>query len=193
MPATLAGMDIPTTEPTEIRAGDSIVWERELEDYSAADGWTLKYKLLWATGTAVAFSATGVGTLHSVSLAAGDTDGYAAGTATLAGYVEKGAGATLERVTLGTTLVTILPDLTAATTHDGRSANRIALDNARAALASYMAKGQAHVAEYDIAGRRMKFRDSQQIVDLIRYYEAEVAREGRAARGVRGNRILAIG
>lgn len=186
-------MDIPTTEPTEIRAGDSIVWERELEDYSAADGWTLKYKLLWAAGTAVTFSATGVGTLHSVSLAAGDTAGYAAGTATLVGYVEKGAGATLERATLSTSLVTILPDLTAATTHDGRSANRIALDNARAALASYMAKGQAHVAEYDIAGRRMKFRDSQQIVDLIRYYEAEVAREGRAARGVRGNRILAIG
>lgn len=186
-------MDIPTSEPTEIRAGDSIVWERELEDYSAADGWTLKYKLLWATGTAVTFSATGVGTLHSVSLTAAATASYAAGTATLAGYVEKGSGGTLERATLGTTLLTILPDLTAATTHDGRSANRIALDNARAALASYMSKGQAHVAEYDIAGRKMKFRDSQQIMDLIRYYEAEVAREERRARGVRGNRILAIG
>lgn len=186
-------MDIPTTEPIELRAGDSIVWERELDDYSAADGWTLKYKLLWATGTAVAFSATGAGTLHSVTLTATATASYAAGTATLAGYVEKGSGGTLERVTIGTTLLTILPNLTAATTHDGRSANRIALDNARAALASYMAKGQAHVAEYDIAGRRMKFRDSQQIMDLIRYYEAEVAREERRARGVRGNRILAIG
>lgn len=186
-------MDIPTTEPIELRAGDSIVWERDLDDYSAADGWTLKYKLMWATGTAVAFSAVGVGTLHSVTLTATATASYAAGTATLAGYVEKGSGGTLERVTLSTSLLTILPDLTAATTHDGRSANRIALDNARAALASYMAKGQAHVAEYDIAGRRMKFRDSQQIMDLIRYYEAEVAREERRARGVRGNRILAIG
>lgn len=192
MPATLAGMDIPTTEPTELRAGDSIAWERELEDYSAADGWTLKYKLLWATGTAVAFSATGVGTLHSVSLTSADTDGYTAGAATLVGYVEKGSGASLERVTLGTTLVTILPDLTAAATHDGRSDNYIALLAARAALKSYMDKGQLHVAEYDIAGRRMKFRAASEIVDLIRYYEAEVAKEGRQARRVRGNRILAV-
>lgn len=186
-------MDIPSSEPTELRAGDTVAWERELEDYSAADGWALKYKLLWASGTAVEFAASGSGTLHSVSLSSADTDGYTAGTATLVGYVEKGAGASLERVTLYNALLTILPDLTAATTHDGRTANQIALEAARAALKSYMDKGQMHVAEYDIAGRRMKFRAASEITELIRYYEAEVAREGRQARGVRGNRILAVG
>ena len=53
----------------------------------------------------------------------------------------------------------------------------MALANARAALASYMAKGQLHVAEYDVGGRKMKFRAASEITDLIAYYEREVAKE----------------
>ena len=188
----LAGMEIPTNEPSTIRAGDSVAWERDLEDYSASDGWTLKYRILYATGTAVGFSATGVGTLHSVSLTAAATAAYTAGAASLVAYVEKGSGASLERKTLESTVIEILPDLGAATTHDGRSDSEVALEAARAALKTYMENGQAHVAEYDIGGRSMKFRSASEITSLIRYYEAEVAREKRSASGVRGNRMLAV-
>ncbi len=177
-------MDLPTNEPTAIRAGDSASWTRELPAYSAADGWALKYRLLYASGSAQTFNATGAGTLHTVSLTAANTAAWVAGSATLVAYVEKAA--TSEKATLESTPVTILPDLTVAATHDGRSTNRIALENARAALASYAQKGQVHVAEYDIAGRRMKFRDSQQIVDLIRYYEFEVARENASLALING-------
>ncbi len=193
MPATLAGMETPTNEPTEIRAGDSVAWERELEDYSAADGWALKYRLLWAVGTAVDITSTGSGTLHSVILTSATTATFVAGTATLVAYVEKGSGAALERRTLESNVIKVLPNLTIAPTHDGRTGNQIALEAARAALASYMAKGQLHVAEYDVGGRTMKFRSAAEITDLIRYYEAEVKRETREANGVRGNRILAVG
>lgn len=186
-------MEIPTTEPTTIRAGDSVVWARELEDYSVADGWALKYRLLYASGTAVAITSTGSGTTHTVNLTSADTDGFVAGDATLVGYVEKGAGASLERKTVFSAVIEILADLAAATTHDGRTDNQIALEAARAALKTHMQNGQAHVAEYDIGGRRMKFRDVEQITALIRYYEAEVKREQREAKGVRGNRILAVG
>lgn len=186
-------METPTTEPTTIRAGDTVTWERELEDYSATDGWALKYRLLYASGTAVAIASTGSGTLHTVSLTSADTDGFVAGDATLVGYVEKGSGASLERRTVFSAVIEILADLIAATTHDGRTDNQIALEAARAALKTYMENGQAHVAEYDIAGRRMKFRDAEQITKLIRYYEAEVKREAREAKGISGNRILAVG
>ncbi|MDP3138185.1 MAG: hypothetical protein Q8N17_17865 [Burkholderiaceae bacterium] len=179
-------MDLPTNEPTVIRAGDSVAWTRELAEYSAADGWALKYRLLYATGTAVDITSTAVATLHTVSLTAANTGAYAAGSATLVAYVEKGAGASLERATLESSAITILPNLITAATHDGRSANRIALANARAALASYMAKGQAHVAEYDIAGRRMKFRAATEITDLINYYEREVFRETAALAAING-------
>ncbi len=177
-------MELPTNEPTAIRAGDSAAWTRELPEYSAADGWALKYRLLYPSGSAQTFNATGAGTLHTVSLTAANTAGWAAGSATLVAYVEKTA--TSEKATLESTPVTILPDLTVAATHDGRSANRIALENARTALAAYVQKGQVHVAEYDIAGRRMKFRDSQQITDLIRYYEFEVAKEDAALATLNG-------
>lgn len=179
-------MEVQTNEPTEIRAGDSVAWTRELAEYSTADGWALKYRLLYASGAAVDVVSTGAGTLHSVNLTAADTAAYAAGSATLVAYVEKGSGGTLQRSTLESTPVTILPNLITAANHDGRSENQIALANARAALASYMAKGQAHVAEYDIAGRRMKFRDSGQITELIRYYEHEVFRETALQAAVNG-------
>ncbi len=177
-------MELPTNEPTVIRAGDSVAWSRELPEYSAASGWALKYRLLYAAGAAVAIASTGVGTTHTVALTSAQTAAYAAGQATLVAYVENaGSGA---RATLESTPVTILPDLTTAANHDGRSANQIALAAARAALASYVAKGQLHVAEYDIGGRRMKFRSSTEITDLIAHYEREVFKENAIAAAVNG-------
>lgn len=165
------------SEPTTLRAGDSATWTREdLSDTPASDGWALKYRLLWPTGAAVDLTATATGDSYSVSLTADATRDWPAGSATLVAYVER-AG---ERITLGQQPLTVLPDLTAAATFDGRSQARIALDHARAALSAYLAAGKAHVAEYEIAGRRMKFRGSREILDLIQHYEREVAKENAA-------------
>jgi hypothetical protein len=185
-------MDIAHSEPTSLRAGDSAAWQRDLADHSAADGWTLKYRLLWPAGTPAEITSTGVGTVHTVSLSAADTASYTAGTPTLVGYVEKGSGPTLERVTLSSSVITVLPNLTTLTANDGRSQNQIALADAKAALASYMSKGQLHVAEYDIAGRTMKFRSSSEILDLIAHYKREVFSETAATallNGVSAGRV----
>ena len=94
---------------------------------------------------------------------------------------------------LGQAQVTILPDLNAAATFDGRSQAVKGLADARAALAAYMANGQMHVAEYDIAGRTMKFRTSKEITDLIAHYEIAVAGERAAAaiqQGVSPGRVV---
>ena len=174
-------MDTPTNEPTVIRAGDSVSWSRELAEYSADDGWALKYRLLYAGEAPVDIASTGAGSLHSVALASTTTAGYAAGAATLVAYVENsGTGA---RQTLESQAITLLPDLTAATNHDGRSANEIALAQAKAALADYVASGRAHIESYDIAGRSFKFRSTDDIRALIQHYELEVAKE-RAARAL---------
>ena len=164
-------------EPTSIRAGDSLAWDRSLPAYPATAGWSLKYRLLFPAGTAVDITATGAGDLYSVALTAANTAGWTTGAATLVAYLEKGAGPSLERVTLSQQPVTILPALYGATTLDNRTQATKALADARTALAAYMANGQAHVAEYEIAGRRMKFRVASEITDLISYYEREVARE----------------
>lgn len=161
------------TAPTTFRAGDSVSWKEDLSAYPASAGWLLKYKLLFPAGTASAFQATADGDAHAVSLDGSTTADWVAGAATLVSWVEKGAW----RVTLDQQTVTIQPDLAAASTFDGRSQAAKGLADAKAALAAYMAGGKAHVAEYDIAGRRMKFRSAAEIVTLIDFYEREVAGE----------------
>jgi len=181
---------IPETEPLSIRAGDSLAWSRSLPEYSAADGWTLKYRLLWTTGSSpVSFSAAGVGTQHTVNLAAAVTAAWAAGRATLFVFVERPiAGPATERVSLETKTIEIAANLATATTFDGRSANVKALDDLNAAMASYCTAGHGPVAEYQIGDRRMKFRSTTEIAELIAYYERQVAieRGGRRAVYYRG-------
>lgn len=162
------------TEPTTFRAGDSVAWSRHLPEYLPVDGWELKYRLLWPTGTAVPIATAAAGDEHTVTLTSANTANWPAGNATLVAWVEKADGT---RVTLEQQPVLIQPDLTAAATFDSRTQNQKALVDARAALAGYMAKGQIHVSEYEIAGRKMKFRTSAEITDLISYYERQVAFE----------------
>lgn len=179
-------MEIPSTEPTVIRAGDSVAWARDLPAYSADDGWSLKYRLLWPAGAPADIASTGAGSLHSVDLGPADTTGYAAGPATLVAMVERGAGATLERVTLSQGAVTILPDLSASTGFDGRSSAVIALDALRAALASMVADASITAQSVSFDGRTTTFRSVADLRDMIAHYEREVARENDLAAAMNG-------
>lgn len=179
------------TAPTHYRAGDSASWTETLAAYPHTDGWVLRYRLLSPCAPVVEFAATAGAdpAEHVVTLVAADTAAWTPGDCTLVAYVERGP----DRHTLGSQPAVVAPDLTTAPVHDGRSLNRRALDDARAALAAHMASGRAHVESYTIAGRSMKFRSVQELRDLIAYYEGEVAKESatRAAyAGVAGGRIF---
>lgn len=169
-------------EPTSFRAGDSVSWTLALTDYPAADGWTIRYRLLSQGGIAQDITATAIEFGYSVDLSSSDTANWPAGSATLVCLAENGA----QRLTLGAQIVSILPDLSNAGTYDGRSRNEKALEDAEAALSTYVANGQMHVAEYEIAGRRMKFRDVAQIQALISYYRIAVNRDRIAQAALTG-------
>jgi hypothetical protein len=172
-----------TTEPATIRAGDAVSWCRDLPLYLPADGWALKYRLLWQVAPAAAISSAAYNiTQHLVGLTAAETAAFQTGRATMVGWVER----TDERVTLTQLQVDVLPDLTAATSLDGRSANERALTDARAALAAYVSGGQSMVEEYVILNRRMKFRDLAQLENLIKHYEREVAKDNARAAALQG-------
>lgn len=179
-------MEIPSTEPTVIRAGDSAAWSRELPAYSADDGWALKYRLIFSSGTPATITSTGAGTLHSVALTAGATAGYTAGIGTLVAMVERGSGITLERVTLAQTPVTVLPDLSLSTAFDGRSPALVALTNLRAALAAMVADGSLTVQSVNLEGRSTTFRSVDDLRSMIAHYEREVARESALAAALNG-------
>lgn len=167
------------SEPTLLRAGDSVSWTVSHPAHPASEGWALEYKILFPSGVAPAFTATGAGEEYSVALGYTNTASWAPGNATLVGRLQKGG----ERITVLQQEIVIEPDLIAATVFDGRSWARRALDDARAALVAYSANGQAHVEQYDIAGRAMKFRTAADITSLIGYLEGEVAKE-RAAQAI---------
>jgi len=178
-------------EPTTLRAGDSASWTTSLPDTPPDEGWSVKYRLIWPTGSSpVDISATVEGDHFRVDLAAAMTAAWAAGAATLVKWVERG----LLKTTLGSQPLTILPDLTQATSHDARSPNEKALADAEAALAECLAQGQLHVAGYTIAGRTMTFRSVQEITDLINHYKrlvtAERARAALLAGGSPPGRVF---
>ncbi len=179
------------TAPTHFRAGDSASWSETLPAYPHTDGWVLRYRLLSPCAPPVEIAATAGAAPdeYQVTLGSTDTAAWTPGDLTLVAYVERGA----DRHTLGSQPAVVTPDLTTAPVHDGRSINRRALEDARAALAAHMASGRAHVESYTIAGRAMKFRSVQELRDLITYYEAEVAKENAARAayaGVAGGRIF---
>ena len=64
---------------------------------------------------------------------------------------------------------------------DARTDAAIILDQLMAAYTSYTASN-GHVAEYEIAGRRMKYRSVAEILEQINVWEARVAAEKRAER-----------
>lgn len=165
----------PTTEPAVITAGDSYTWQQSLDDYPAS-AWTLKYRLINAAGK-IDITATAIGADHLVTLTPTTTAAYTAGDYTWTKWVEK----TGYRITLAAGTVTVNPNIAALSTLDARSDAAIIVDQLTAAYKTYTAS-QGHVAEYEIAGRRMKFRGSAEILDQLNHWKSILASEKRAER-----------
>lgn len=180
----------PTTEPAFVTAGDTLIWRRSLADYPAGDGWVLKYRLINAAAK-YDITAGADGDEHRVSVSAATSAAYTAGGYTWTAWVEKAA----ERFTVGSGQITVKPDLAAVTAagFDARSDAQQALEALKAALKTYVSTN-GHVAEYEIAGRRMKFSSAAEIEEKIRFWQRELASADKAERLAQGlpqrNRVL---
>lgn len=181
---------IQSKVPALITAGDSLAWRINVPGHSANDGWVLKHRFI---NSAAKFDITSTadGEDHLVNVAASVSATYAPGTYARTDWVEKGA----ERYTVGSGSLIVKPDLAAVSSagYDTRSAAQQALDALKAALQTYVSS-RGHVAEYQIAGRVMKFRNAMEIEQQIQFWQREVAAEERAERLAKGlpsrNRIL---
>jgi len=183
---TVSMAQIPTTVPVAVTAGDTLQWRISLADYPASAGWTLKYRLINA-GHKYDITAATDGDDHLVIVPAATSAAYAAGDYSWQGYVERGA----ERFTVATGSLTIHPDLAAqAAGLDTRSHARKML----AAIESWLESRDPGVAEYEIAGRRMKYIPKNELIALRSKYQFEVQREEAAERVknglAAGNRLL---
>jgi hypothetical protein len=166
---------IPTVEPASVVAGDTVTWSKSLSEYPATV-WTLKYRLLNAAGK-IDITATASGTDYLVSVSSTTSAGWAAGDYDYLAWVEK-AG---ERVSVGSGRITVKPNLAALNTYDGRSPARKIYEGLLAAYQTAVT-ARAFVAEYEIAGRRMKFNNKSDWLVELNHWKAQVAAEDRAEK-----------
>ena len=178
---------IPSSEPLQVTAGDTLQWTRDLADYPANDGWVLTYELR-ALGGAYTITAAASGAQHAVTVAAATSTSYAAGTYTIGGYVTK-AGQRFE-VYRGTLVV--LPNLAAGGAADRRSHVRKVLDAIEAVLEGRATRDQEQVTFSD--GRSLRYMPVEDLLKLREKYRSELAREEAAAAIAAGrspkNRVL---
>lgn len=171
---------IPTQEPLEFAAGETVKWTKSLTDYSAGDGWALTYHLRGDTTLDVAATQTGTG--YSVTISATDTSGLKPGTYQLTGRVTYSG----ETFTVYSGTVTVKPNAALADTIDARSHARKCLESLQAVMEKRATLAEA---SYTIFGERgAQLVSIDEALKLLNYYKAQVANEERQERANRGER-----
>jgi hypothetical protein len=170
-------VDIHTSEPSSVIAGDTLSWQKSLASYPASAGWTLHYRLINAE-THLDIPSSANGEAHLINIPAATSAAYAPGIYSWQSYVTNIGG---ERYTIQTGKIEINPDWTALSLLDTRSIARQILDALEAAWVSASAK-RAFVWEYKIAGRQMKFATRVEWIAELDYWRREVAKEERAEK-----------
>lgn len=173
---------IPTTEPTAARAGDTWRWSRSLSDYPA-DIWTLTYTLFNAASK-ISITASADGADHLVDVAPATTADYPAGAYDWVSHVSDGT----DRFQVGAGSMSVLPDLSAVSSYDGRSHARKMLDAIDALL-----EGRATSGQIDLVTASSEHESITKRPDLLlkmrQHYAAAVANEEQAAAIARGDNL----
>ena len=172
---------IPSREPVAVRAGDTWRWLRDLPDYPAP-GWTLTYTFHGPQGIA-SIEAAASGTSHLVTVAPEDSADIAPGRYQWDAAVSDGA----DRYSVGSGILTVLPDVAEATSYDGRSHARRMLAAIEAMLEGRATDGDLDVVKTSVGGRSTDF-DLATLAKLRQQYAAAVAAEDAQESAANGGR-----
>lgn len=166
---------VPTYEPAEFVAGDTVTWKISLPSFPASDGWVLSYEAKNAAGGLTNIEATADGADHLVTITAAESVAFAAGTYTFHGYATKAAER--YRVRYGTWKV--VANFAAAGALDARSHAVKVLEAIEAVIEGRATKQQA---SYQIGGRSLAFIPHAELLSMRSTYQQEVRREQEADR-----------
>jgi hypothetical protein len=174
-------IEIPTIEPAEVRAGDTVTWLKTLADYPAST-WALYYRLINATAK-IDITATASGDSHLVSVVPTTSDDWTAGDYAYIAWVTSGT----DRVTVAQGKITVLPNLAAVTAagYDLRTQAKKMLDAIDAALLSLSSGERLAVVEAEVSARRFKY-SFDGLEKLRNIYAAKVRAEENAERAKLG-------
>lgn len=169
---------IPRTEPANLNAGDTARWIKSLADHPASDGWQLTYTLLNATGK-ISFNATAQDDDHLVNVPVAITGAWPAGSYTWRATASKDG----DVFTVGSGQTTVHPSF-AAGMGDARSQARRTLDAIEATLEG---RASSATAEYEIAGRKLKYIPLPELLQLRDRLRRDVRSEDAAATMAAGH------
>jgi hypothetical protein len=161
-------------EPKSIRAGDTVKWNEEYGNYLPSDGWTMKYNL--SGSQALTVSAVPASGMYSVTMTVAQTSPLAAGYYTLAKVVERGSGATLERVTVSSTSIVVLQNLSTPFEGDTRTHLQRVLDSIKAVIEKRATQAEEEIT---INGRSLRRTPHAELLKLYKNYEYLVEVEKR--------------
>jgi hypothetical protein len=178
---------IPTTEPTELRVGDTWQWKREdlSSDYPATS-WTLTYYFRNATAY-FNVVATADGVHFEVTVAKATTAGYTAGDYAWVAVVTSAT----ERFEVDRGNLTLLPDYSASAALDYRTFAAKLLAAVESELTSRGSSGQLDLINATLSDRGLT-REAGGLVALRSQLVAEVKREQAAEamrNGISRNRL----
>lgn len=181
----------PTKEPASVTSGDTITWQIGLADYPAADGWTLKYRLLGSVGK-IDIVSSPAGNDHLILVSATTSAGYPAGDYQFQKYVEKGTGSSLQRFTLVGGKITVAPNLSAASAAtDTRSSVKRTLDAIDAVLEGRAGRDDLkYLINTGISNRSLEREGREELMKMRGVYGLKYWRElnpGKIAPAVRVN------
>jgi hypothetical protein len=160
--------------PETLQLGDTWGWTAIVEDYPATE-WTLKFAFRGFGLSVIDITASADGDDYEVTVAGGVTAGYLKGSYQWTAYVEKGTTPNIERYTVGSGTVTLLPYLAAADeTTDNRSHAQKMLDGIEATL-----EGRASHAELSLTvnGKAIQYMKPEELIRWRSVYRREVSKE----------------
>lgn len=162
---------IPTSEPSQIRAGETLQFTKTLDDYSATDGWSITYSFRGNQATAIDFTSTADGKAHAVSVPFADTAGWLPGTYSGVGTVTDGT----TKKTIWTGTLKVLPNLAALEAGtDTRTQARRTLDNINAVLEG---RATSTILKSEIEGTNIERIPMTDLIKLKDRYEIIVKNE----------------
>lgn len=176
----------PTVEPQSIIAGDTLQFDRTVDNFSAADGWALSYTLTCPGKTPIQITGgviTSTSQTFNINVPGATTAAWVAGKYKWLAYV-KGTGTAAapsgERFVVGEGWIEVKANPeTADTTTDYRSDAKINLDNIDAVLKN---RTSADVQSYKINGRELVKMRVAELLQLRGVY-AQIYKAERIAAG----------
>lgn len=184
--------------PDRLYAGDTLEFTTTVADFPPSDGWTLRYRFVprfaSPSQAPIEFDAAAVGDDYTVLQGPDVTALWTPGAYGWFRWVYKsGARVTLDDLDSRGQLEILQNPATALQGFDNRTTAQRALDEARAALASFTSSNGC-VKRYSIAGREMEFQSNAEAVAVVNYWQGQVNKEWRrqviARTGVDPNRMV---